>query len=366
MSGPLAFKQGSAAKSVSPCPCSRRYRDAVDTFTGSYAKTPFWIGEEPDFDGPGGRDKINPVTSTVVYHSAHGGTFVRMYRDGCIEVRVPELEQILTAANKSFDDSARASAGYAKHLNVLFLCLEIVCLKVQNAAVLSHSELTIPDLFRANYRPGSTDASGNICFDSHVGAYQQGRMQGHYKQELPPSFDMRIFLRRNRVVDPRCCEAAFLCYCAIRKDPALFQDVSSLSKAVGEYKGGNFSTSTVLCWFILERCLNERFAAYLETKMETLDQKPRITSERRKFLTGSAFSAAVVSNVLELADLLTHEQFLRINEIRKMRNDIAHSLKDDVVTVDRCRKNIEFTADFLLGGVIEGPRLNLGLMTMGS
>jgi hypothetical protein len=54
----------------------------------------------------------------------------------------------------------------------------------------------------------------------------------------------------------------------------------------------------------------------------------RVNSKRKEKLSGRDFTASVISEVLELNGLITHELFLGIDKVRRARNAWLHSLGD--------------------------------------
>ena len=77
------------------------------------------------------------------------------------------------------------------------------------------------------------------------------------------------------------------------------------------------------------------------------------------------FTANIVSNMLELSNEISLDQFGSIDKIRRMRNDIAHGINKMQINGDDCSKALKFTAEFLLEDIITSPKLNLTLSSQG-
>lgn len=121
----------------------------------------------------------------------------------------------------------------------------------------------------------------------------------------------------------------------------------------------------VLCWFVLERCLNDLYKEYLNSKSVGTGGIVRINAERRKFLTGRDYNAAIISNELELDGIISLDELNHFDEVRRLRNNIAHDLQKQTITMGSCSSALNFTASFLFKGKIGDPKLNLSLSAQG-
>jgi hypothetical protein len=137
----------------------------------------------------------------------------------------------------------------------------------------------------------------------------------------------------------------------------MIDKLAMFAKALSEFNGANYATSIVLCWFLLERTLNERYKAYLDAK--AVSGRHYIDGKRKKFLTGRDFTAAIVTQVLALEGAIDAEELHHLNMIRKQRNGIAHHLTDDLPTSRDCETALDFTLKFMLADVINQPRVCL-------
>lgn len=104
-------------------------------------------------------------------------------------------------------------------------------------------------------------------------------------------------------------------------------------KSVYNYTCHQFSESLILCWSVCESLLNKIWDEYIAAKRAEpnsagmVDGSTRINNKRKERLEGIDFTASIVSEILELSDLISHDLFCKLNAIRKLRNDWMHSLK---------------------------------------
>lgn len=137
--------------------------------------------------------------------------------------------------------------------------------------------------------------------------------------------------------------------------------IEIIYKSVYNYRCHQFSESLILCWAVCESLLNKIWSRYIADKRAESNSAgmpngaTRINSERNKFLEGRDFTASIVSEILELSDLIPHDLFCRLNAVRKARNNWMHSLKD-VSMMDAIRA-IQATVDFFL--LVTNIRLRL-------
>jgi hypothetical protein len=117
------------------------------------------------------------------------------------------------------------------------------------------------------------------------------------------------------------------------------QTLDTFSFALVEYSKLHFSTSLIQLWFIIEYLLNHLWVEFLKEKQNEIAGAKRISGKRRDFLTGRDFTASIISNILELCDILDKEVFDKIEQIRSKRNKIVHSLEKVNNLADKIKEN---------------------------
>jgi len=131
--------------------------------------------------------------------------------------------------------------------------------------------------------------------------------------------------------------------------------LSETTKSLASYKSAAFTTSFVLCWFLLERFVESRWDSFLETENHQLDNgMKRINADRKKTLKDSrSYPVSVKLQILELAGKLSFGQFSDLDLLRAKRNDIVHPPKGTKENVpilgdpENCVKAFQLLQQFL-------------------
>lgn len=144
----------------------------------------------------------------------------------------------------------------------------------------------------------------------------------------------------------------------------LFNDQRSIkmlaetTKSLSEYKLGNFSTSLVLSWFVIESYISNYWSEFLDSKSEDsffydengrrIDYK-RMSRERKdKLVDGKDYTVSVILNILELSNALDFNTFRKINSIRECRNAIIHRDERRIHKFD-LRKYCQYSFELIQG-----------------
>jgi len=332
------------------------------TYTCFYTNKPFWAIERPDLDAPEFSSEFTKKMSEIVFARDIEGISLRIARDGLIELRDQCLEERAQSRNKKFQELAQMWSEYLQLANSVFLMLDMAAVAAQNFALFDFQEVTRKDAFRMSYENGKFSSSG-VSIESVSGSYQMGRFLSNYQPGLPLSHDPRISFRQ--VVREKTLSLLSEYISQSLKVHGLLEKLYSLAKSLSEYKVGNYKVCIVLCWFVIEEILNEKYKDFLKNKNCQVGKKKRINSKRKSLLTSRDFTASVVSNILELSDVISLAQFNSVDKIRRMRNDIAHGINKMQISGDDSAEALAFTAEFLLEGVISSPKLNLSLSSQG-
>jgi hypothetical protein len=92
------------------------------------------------------------------------------------------------------------------------------------------------------------------------------------------------------------------------------------------YSENSFSDSLILSWAVCEKTINHLWGEFLHGKRAESEEDVRINKERARKLKGRDFTASIVSEVLELSEVLETQLFRRVDDTRKKRNAWLHSL----------------------------------------
>src|SRR5262249_11740569 len=129
-------------------------------------------------------------------------------------------------------------------------------------------------------------------------------------------------------------------YEEVRGDWAVLERLSRITKSLAEYKIGNYPTSLVLAWFVIESVLAQKWRTWIESKQREIGKEKRINTDRWKVLEGRDYPVSVLSNMLELLDLLPYETYKRVDKVRGYRNSTVHQKPGFQCTAEHCQDAI--------------------------
>ncbi len=331
-----------------------------ERFICFYTPPPFWAGSaKPPFveSLPSALPQLYEQMSAVVLDETIANIRVRLSFDGFFELRKPGIEKRLHPPKQVImkrDEIVSCFSEYLQIINALIVCLDIGFMESRCSSPFYFEELTRRDISRSTY-VDSKFQSMSIPEDSIGGHYLSGRSPDRYRPHKPLSSDSRIYRRSPQPVDSiRVGLGHFETICRI---PDMTEKLATFAKALSDFNAANYSTSVVLCWFLLERTLFERYKNFIKEKNDS--GKHYISKKRRELLTSRDFTASIVSQMLELSGCISAIDLQHLDTIRKFRNDIAHYLKDKLPTAQECEAALDFTLKFVLEGIINEPRVNL-------
>ena len=293
----------------------------INQFTAFYPSRPYWAGSKVNLaDIENGR--FNDQMSEEVFSQKREKYTLKVCRDGRIMLRVEAIEH--ATPHMELEATVAKWGDYLDHLNTFYLLLDSASLDVVRMSYFSLHELTNRDAFRVRYEHGKSTGE-NIAIESIASVFQMARYLSSYRPGLPLELDPQISMRREMPLSViEHAERSF--YRAIEL-PGLIRALASFAKSLSEYKVGNYETSIVLAWFIIEAAISNLWKSQLAALDCELDAgRKRINAERKKFLTGRDFTISAISNILELWGLLPNDEFQDIDTVRGFRNKIVHRL----------------------------------------
>ena len=110
----------------------------------------------------------------------------------------------------------------------------------------------------------------------------------------------------------------------LKDDSSILYMITSLHSAARSYTGRKYGESVVVAWSVCEQMISSAWNALLDD--EQLNE--RMPSHRRRKLNGRDYTASVITEFLEIMNIIDHETFNQLNTVRKSRNDWAHQLKE--------------------------------------
>lgn len=272
---------------------------------------------------------VNPAQLTgdlIVFQWSTRDFEILISHDGLILLHVVKIEQKYLETDASINDFNSLEAGerrhrfyadYFEHLNVLQLILDSTILELTKEPHIKLSEVHFNNLIRVRI---------NDEGHQHTSRPLMGLTSDLYK-ELRGQDPSRVF--RIKEISQDVLKLVAQRFEQTMSTPDLRSDLAVITKSLIEFKLGNRPVALTLLWLVIERLINKSWVGFLADRYLTFeDGSKRINSDRSKFLEGRDFSASIVSNVLELTEIITHSEFKTIDEIRKARNKVAHSLQD--------------------------------------
>jgi hypothetical protein len=293
-------------------------------FTAFYPSRPFWAGSKVDFTVPRVEGWFYDQMVEEVYSQQNGAYALKVCRDGRILIRISKLESGEPyETDQSIQETVRRWGDYLDYLNAFYLLLDSATLEIDNFAWFNLHEITNRDAFRVIYENGKS-TSENIAIESIAYVFQNGRYSSSYPPGTPIEYDPMISMRH--VVSLAAISRAGALFESVIASPGLEKPLASFAKSLSEYKVGNYETSLVLAWFITEASLSKVWESHLDSLNRDVGHgRKRINSDRREFLTGRDLPSSVVSNMLELFNILDYELFADIDTVRGYRNKIVHA-----------------------------------------
>jgi hypothetical protein len=332
----------------------------IQRFTGFFPSRPFWAEAAPNLDALSDLQdlaKYKSVMTDVVFTYEAKGLRICICRDGLIMIQDAQLE---TEAAQNRDnqinfDGIRWWNDYLNYLNVIYFLLDASTVEVMKLGYFDLTEATNKDVFRMEFVDG-VQLGESIASQSVTSVYQHARF-GH---GLP------LFLHRQVIYKAVFDEFA-------KKLPHVVHDLdrvtklSAITKSISERKLGSFKMSVVLAWFVIESILSAKWRWFLDAENLTFDdKKKRINTDRMATLTsGGDYPISVVTNFLELADVISFALWERVNTVRGFRNAIVHGKPDYVCKPEHSEQAILLALDLALEGVAVSAKPNLSLSIPG-
>jgi hypothetical protein len=293
-------------------------------FTAFYPSRPFWACSKVNFDDRSGETWFHDQMVEEVYSQETERFSIKVCRDGRIMLRITALEQDVDSEKAAvpIEGTVRRWGEYLDYLNAFYLLLDSSMIELTRFEYFNLHEITNRDAFRVIYEDGKSGGE-SIARESIASVFQMGRYSSSYRPGVPIEDDPRIMMRQ--VVPINVIAHAATSFAQVVAIPGLEKTLASFAKSLSEYKVGNYETSVVLAWFITEAAISHLWKSHVDGLNRDLkDGGKRINRERKDYLTGRDFPISIVSNLLELADVLPYSLFADIDSVRGFRNKIAH------------------------------------------
>lgn len=299
-------------------------RMPITKFAAFYTSPLFWAGSKVNFDDRTHKDWFHDQMAEEVSSKSCDSYMLRVFRDGRVEIRIEALEEEIgqDILPGQLQDTVRRWGKYLDYLNTFYLLLDSSTIETHRWSYFNLYEITNQDAFRVRYEDGKwTGESGSRRIGS---IYETGRYEALYISGIPIENDPRIMARQ--VVPLDAIEHSFKRFDQVVASPGLEKRLATFAKSLSEYKIGNYETSIILSWFITEEAISHLWITHIDgLNREFEEGRKRINRERRDYLTGRDFPTSLVSNLLELWNVLPNQLFQDIDAVRRFRNKIVHT-----------------------------------------
>ena len=251
---------------------------------------------------------------------------IKICRDGRVMLRIEALEQ--EESNEvnvpvPIESTVKTWGEYLDFLNSFYLLLDSSTIERSKFSYFNLHEITNRDAFRVHYEGGKCTGE-NIAMESIASVFQMGRYSSSSRSGVPIEYDPQFMHRP--VIPLDVIQHAVSEFTKVIAIPGLEKTLSSFAKSLSEYKVGNYETSVVLSWFIIEAALSQLWKSHIDNLNANFPNgRKRINRDRKDFLTGRDFTISLISNLLELWGALSHAQFEDIDAVRGFRNKIVHN-----------------------------------------
>ncbi len=282
-----------------------------------YTTTPFWTGVRPDITSIKNNNK---VLSEKSVEFENDNLFLSFCKDGLIMTKIKRLEsrreEFKETQSFPFGADIQFISDYLKYLNSIQILLSSALLKVEKTKFFKNAIITSDDIILITFKEGQGISSGLMPLYS-----SRPFLKERYTIPIGNSIPYRQSVHENVIKE--CFEDMNL----IIDNFDVIQLLNDVNGALSEYQNLNFRQALVQSWFIIEYFLNKKWIDFLQSKQaEREDGKYRIDKTRREYLTGRDITSAVISNILELNDIISYEIFEKIGNARSKRNTAVHNL----------------------------------------
>jgi hypothetical protein len=298
---------------------------AFKRYLGFYLPNPCWALDHINIE----ELKLTPdlftsEMSKIVIDVETSDFELKVCRDGMFLLRINLLaSEIEKAEPTSFNEHLTAWSEYLNYTNTITIVLESSFLTRTKHAFFSHKEITNKDAFGVRFEDGKW-AGHNIPVFSYAEILQNARYISQLPNtNIPLSFNSAF--RGRQIISQDVFDDVLQFLTKYISNQAIISIISQISKALSEYKIGNFDTSLVLSWFIVESIIEHIWFKWLSNKNYDLDGIKRLNNDRFKNLNSRDYPINVKLNLLELNDQITLKNYKELDEVRVYRNKIVHS-----------------------------------------
>jgi len=321
--------------------------DTGTRFVGFYTWPKFWAGAKllPD-------EKIRPFLQS--YMSKNSLSYkneiytLKISRDGMFIFRLEKLAQDIEKrlSENVYKPDLDLTSQYLSYINAILILFGSVLLETGSDYPLELQEITNKDIFLVLIKDDEWQG-GSAPFNTLAGYHQMERFPQFLLPGIPLTHQS-VFAGRKYVVKKPVIELLVKYINGVIKNDELISLLSQFTKSIYEFGLANYDTSLVLSWFIIERIVQEKWERWIHSSnTSNPDGTKRINNDRFKTLTGRDYPISVVSNILELSNIIPFDLYKKVDKLRRDRNLIVHPDDRHKIQADDCRLAFEVVTDLL-------------------
>jgi len=358
---------------------------------GFYASRPFWAMSKPNFNilaeqgyGDVGRAFTDMMSEQVFVRETNDYS-LKICRDGMVLLQIKHLAEetdVEFAAGRvaAMDTIVSRWARYLDCLNTIYLLLDSTVIRETNFGYFHLSEITHRDAFPISLPEGKF--TGGSPPQSYSEKYWMGRFLSdynipndgllpfHYGKIQQLLVDMRMQTREQFQMPENLFVSLARDFEVIYYSPKGVEILAQLTKSLSEYKNGNFATSLILAWFVIELFLKDRWNRFIDSRQSRDDtgelrfypsENDRPKRQKKIF---TKYGIEAISNFLELMEIIPLEVFKKIDVLRGERNKNVHREQTPSTDPTICHSAFEVIQYFVKEDVNIEISLSTGYSTM--
>lgn len=318
-------------------------------FVSFYTSIPFWANNfisTEELENMKEEELKNKLQEVVL--SKESDIFsIKIAQDGMIILRVNRIENKMVPFSERLNNSdytifndIKVWNDYIEYLNAFYLLLDSSLIKFEKETFLEIKALTKENVMRAYF--GYIDS-----VEIFQGCQSASNNYKVYTKNRTPDINYHMIKSKNnkfisnKVLVNTIEDFEYCC-----KDHNLIKILSTITRSITEYKEGNNETSILFSWFIIESIIVNIWEEHINSlNISYEDGSKRINRNRKKQLEG--LNISIIISLLELLNLIPHDIYVEIDEIRLSRNKIVHIEQDYIASNNDSSKSIICTKNLI-------------------
>ena len=317
-------------------------RRTIRPLRAFYAATPFWVQDQISISGQTIPEDLSDLMAECMYSHSTDDYKLSVCRDGMFIIEVSSLENDLKKSSSS-PQFSELEGRYLEYINCVILLLESALQKVSGDNWIFSEEINKKNVIHVFFEDNHFKIMSHPSYGT-AELFTGSRIL----KTISPYDGSESWLKGREVLGQDVFNELFQDADIVFKSDENVKLLARLMKSLSEYRMADKEISLLISWFVLESFINQKWDIWLEEQnKESLEGSKRINSKRREELTkGRDYTASVISNFLELANVLSFDEFKHLTVLRKVRNSIVHKKKEDC-TYEHCRDALKLATKWV-------------------